>query len=120
MECIFVPCKEHDGENDKSSNLNREEVFRLAIGPDSEAYFKLFGQKPSRPDNGGAVKTGHDFSKLNELTPHPVYAWMNWAQVLCPTRETLKEIFPLIEKAFQSAVDRFDKKTATKPTTRKR
>jgi hypothetical protein len=106
----FCTLKTHDGQNDKASNLNREGVFRVAIGLAPEAYSRLFGHKPKRPEKGGIVKTDHAFTKINELMPHPIYAWMGWAQVLCPSRETFLEIFPLIKEAHQLALVKFRKK----------
>ena len=108
----FCTIKDHDGENDQSSKLNREGVFRVAIGMPPAAYRKLFGAKPLRPAKGGVVETGHKFDSLNELMPHPIYAWMCWAQILSPTKEVFDSAFPLIEEAHQSAVVKFNKKTA--------
>ena len=108
----FCTIKEHDGENDKSSNLNRKGVFRVAIGLSTETYVRLFGPKPSRPEKGGIVNTGHDFARVNEFMPHPIYAWMGWAQILSPTKESFTDILPFIEEAHRTAVVKFNKKTA--------
>ncbi|MEL7070975.1 MAG: DUF6194 family protein [Cyanobacteria bacterium J06581_3] len=110
----FCTVKEKDGENDKASNLDRENVFRLAIGLQKERYVSLFGEKPPRPGKGSVVTTGHDFTKLNELMPHPVYAWMGWVQVLSPTVETFEKILPLLKEAHAASVQKFDKKTSSK------
>ena len=40
----FCTIKEKDGEHDQASNLNREGVFRLAIGLPSKTYIRLFGE----------------------------------------------------------------------------
>ncbi len=108
----FCTIKQHDGKNDKASNLDREGVFRVAIGLHPETYVCLFGQKPARPGKGGIVATDHDFTKLNELMPHPIYAWMFWVQILSPSRDKFEGIFPRIEEAHQKAVKKFEKKTA--------
>ena len=108
----FCTIKDHDGENDMASKLNRDNVFRLAIGLNQKTYFKLFGQKPPRPPKGGVVETGHEFDQLNELMPHPIYAWMCWAQILSPTSEKFSSVFHIIEEAHQAAVQKFTKKTA--------
>jgi Family of unknown function (DUF6194) len=108
----FCTLKQHDGENDKASNLDREDVFRVAIGLIPKTYIRLFGQKPLRPGKGSIVATDHDFAKLNELMPHPIYAWMAWVQILSPSRDQFEDIFPLIEEAHQAAVKKFEKKTA--------
>lgn len=108
----FCTIKDHDGENDRASSLNREGVFRLAIGLPPATYRKYFGDKPPRPAKGAIVNTGHKFNALNELMPHPIYAWMNWAQILSPSEEMFSRIFELIEEAHQAAVIKFNKKAA--------
>jgi hypothetical protein len=108
----FCTIKQHNGENDKASNLDREDVFRVAIGLTPKTYVRLFGRKPTRPGKDGIVATEHDFTELNELMPHPIYAWMSWVQILSPSRNKFEEVFPLIEEAHQEAVKKFEKKTA--------
>ncbi len=108
----FCTIKEHDGANDKAAYLDRAGVFRLAIGLPPATYIRLFGKKPARPPKGGVVATGHDFTRLNELMPHPIYAWMGWAQILSPTKARFIEIFPLIQEAHAAAVVKFAKKMA--------
>ena len=99
----FATIKEHDGENDKASHLDREGVFRLSFGLTPASYEELFGLRPPRPDKGGVVPTGHDFTALNELMPHPVYAWMGWVQVLSPTDQTMRDLTLLLTKAHEKA-----------------
>ncbi|MEO1396965.1 MAG: DUF6194 family protein [Cyanobacteria bacterium J06634_5] len=108
----FCTLKEKDGENDKASQLDREGVFRLAIGVPKKSYVSLFGQRPPRPAKGGTVETGHDFTRVNELMPHPIYAWMGWVQVLSPTAETLENILPLLTEAYAASVKKFDQRVA--------
>jgi hypothetical protein len=53
-----------------------------------ESFAPLFGAVPARPLKGEAVALpGHDLPRLDELAPHPVYAWVSWVQILSPTRE---------------------------------
>jgi len=106
----FCTLKEKDGENDKSSNLSREGIFRLSIGTPKETYLAQFGETPKRPEKGGIVNTGHDFTKTDVLMPHPIYAWMSWLCILSPSTESFDEIYPLIEKAHASAIIKFNKK----------
>ncbi|MEO0771415.1 MAG: DUF6194 family protein [Cyanobacteria bacterium J06649_4] len=110
----FCTIKEKDGENDKASRLNRDGVFRLAIGLPTKTYASLFGAKPPRPAKGGIVSTGHDFTLLDELMPHPIYAWMGWVQVLSPREETFAQILPLLKEAHSVSIEKFRKKTAGK------
>jgi len=53
------------------------------------------------------VNTGHDFAALDVLTPHPVYAWMGWVQILSPTASRYAQVRPLIEEAHRLAVAKF-------------
>ena len=109
----FCTIKEKNGENDKSSELDRAEIFRVSIGINKSSYEKLFGLKPPRPAKGGIINTGHDFTALNTLMPHPIYGWMNWVQILNPNEAAFTEILPLIEEAYASAVVKFNKKILT-------
>lgn len=110
----FCTIKDHDGKNDGASKLDRQGVFRVAIGLPSDTYVGLFGAKPSRPQKGGVVDTGHDFTRVNELMPHPIYAWMGWVQMLSPAKRRFADILPLIEMAHQAAVVKFLKTSAKK------
>lgn len=106
----FCTIKEKNGDNDKSSKLDRESVFRVSIGAGETNYLRLFGTKPKRPEKGGIVNTGHDFSKLDELMPHPIYAWMSWVQILSPSNSSFEAITPIINNAHARAVVKFNKK----------
>ena len=103
----FCTFKEHNGENDRASVLTRDGVFRVSIGVSHETYVARFGTRPARPAKGGVVNTGHDFAALDVLTPHPVYAWMGWVQILSPTASSYAEIRPLIEEAYRLAIAKF-------------
>ncbi len=106
----FCTIKVKDGENDKSSNLSRKGVYRLSIGVSKITYEAMFGAKPKRPVKGGIVDTGHDFSEINILTPHPIYAWMSWVCILSPSKEAVEEIYPMIVEGHGVAVEKFNKK----------
>lgn len=107
----FCTIKEKNGENDKASQLDRAGIFRVSIGINKASYERLFGLKPPRPFKGGIINTGHDFTALNTLMPHPIYGWMHWVQILNPSEAIFSEIFPLIEEAHASAIVKFNKKT---------
>lgn len=106
----FATIKDKDGENDRASDLNRPDVFRLNIGISKSTYRSLFGLQPTRPSAGGVVETGHDFTALNQLTPHPVYGWMSWVSVLNPSTSTFETIKPLLLEAHGLAVSKFAKR----------
>ncbi len=94
------------GDFDCASNLNRPGVFRLNIGVSGDTYRSLFGPQPSPPGAGGVVDTGHDFTALDRLLPHPVYAPQSWVCVLNPSAETFETLRPLLAEAYERAVKR--------------
>ena len=110
----FCTIKEKNGDNDKASDLDRDEVFRLSIGISKTTFEKLFGLKPKRPAKGCIVDTGNDFTAINELMPHPIYGWMSWVQILSPSESSFARLLPLLSEAHSNAIIKFNKKTATK------
>ena len=102
--------KEKDGPNDKASNVDREGVYRLNLGLSKETYRSLFGERPQRPSAGEIVDTGHDFEKLDEIMPHPVYGWMSWIGVLNPSDRTFEKLKPLIDEGIELAKIKYAKK----------
>ena len=92
----FATIKEKDGDNDKASDLNRDGVFRLNFGLGHPAYDDIFGTAPSRPAKGGIVEGPWDFTEQNKLMPHPIYGWMRWVCVLCPSSDTFEQCLSLI------------------------
>ncbi len=97
----------HSDAFDAASDLNRAGVFRLNIGIKKETYESLFGPPPKATPNFDVVSTGHDFTKLDELMPHPIYAPMMWVCVLSPSDTTFERIKPLLAEAYNLAVKRY-------------
>jgi Family of unknown function (DUF6194) len=101
---ILAAVKDRDGPNDRASQLSRPAVYRFAVGLAPATFARLFGGVPPRPPKGEAVALpGHDLTRLDELTPHPVYAWMSWVQILAPTAERFEELRPLLEESLELA-----------------
>lgn len=98
------------GAFDCASQLDRAGVFRLNIGVGKETYRRLFGPHPSSPAEGDVVATGHDFTALDQLLPHPVYAPMSWVCVLNPGEATFQAVQPLLAEAYQISVGRYTKR----------
>ncbi len=99
--------------NDRASNLSRPSVFRLNIGVSKDTYRSLFGPQPSPPGAAGVVDTGHDFTALDQLLPHPVYAHLSWVCVLNPSEETFQTVRRLLAEAYDRSVR---KHAASRPT----
>jgi hypothetical protein len=108
----FATIKDNDGDNDRASHLHRPAVFRLNIGISPQTYRALFGPQPARPAAGGVVATGHDFTVLDQLLPHPVYGWMSWVCVLNPSAATFDTVKPLLSEAYDLAVGKFAARVA--------
>jgi hypothetical protein len=104
----FCTVKEHDGANDRASQLDRPGVFRLALGLPPGRFEQMFGPRPARPPKGGVVLTADDFTATDVLMPHPVYAWMGWVQVLSPSAATFAEMQQLLADAYALAVEKYD------------
>ena len=101
--------KQRDGANDRASQLDRDGVYRVNFGLPRALYCQYFGAPPPRPSKGCAVCLPYDFSTLDTLLPHPVYAWMGWVCVLNPSAETYETIKPLIRASYEFAVQKFQK-----------
>jgi hypothetical protein len=110
----FATLKNKDGDNDRASDLSRPGVFRLNIGISKASYRTLFGPQPARPAAGGVVATAHDFTALDQLLPHPVYAWMSWVCVLNPSLERFETVKLLLAEAHELAVAKFVKKLSVR------
>ena len=94
---IVASIKDRDGPNDKAAKLSRDGVFRFAFQLGRQEYVGRFGAVPPRPEKGEAVDVGgFDLTRLGELAPHPVYAWMRWVQILSPTRDQYDSLKPLL------------------------
>jgi hypothetical protein len=108
---IFASVKEQDGPNDRRSDLSRDGVYRLALGITHTTFRELFGEVPRRPSKGDVVALdGFDLTRPNEITPHPVYAWMSWVQILSPSRERFAALGPLVDEALGLARERWGRR----------
>jgi hypothetical protein len=75
---------------DRPSDLSaRPDVFRLNLGVSKETFERLVGSMEER-----------DYSALDRLLPHPVYAKQHWICILNPSEATFLEVvIPLIAEA---------------------
>jgi hypothetical protein len=98
---------------DRASHLSRPSVFRLNLGVSKDTYRSLFGPQPSPPGAAGVVDTGHDFTALDQILPHPVYAHLSWVCVLNPSDATFREVVrPLLAEAYDLAAGKYAKRAA--------
>ncbi|KAB1187761.1 MULTISPECIES: DUF6194 family protein [Haloferax] len=110
----FVTVKDRDSENDSASHLYRDDVWRVNFGVSEATYRRLFGARPERPPKGDVVDTGHDFTTVDELLPHPVYGWAGWVSVVSPSETTVETVLrPLLDEAYDRAGAQFAKRVAS-------
>ena len=110
---IFASVKDRDGPNDARARLSRAGVYRLAFGLPAASFERRFGGIPARPPKGAAVALpGHDLTRLGELTPHPVYAWMSWVQVLAPTAACFESLRPLLAESLEVVRAKWERRRA--------
>jgi hypothetical protein len=110
---LFASIKEHDGPNDRASRLARLDVYRLCFQLTAQAFAERFGAPPPRPGRGQSMPIDFDAAVLNALTPHPVYGWMRWVQILAPTRARFEQLQPLLAQSLELARDRWQRRRAT-------
>jgi hypothetical protein len=102
----FATLATADSEYDRLSDLGRSGVYRLNIGVSPESYRSLFGPEKPRLGPEGRLE-GHDFTRLDQLMPHPFYAPQSWVCVLNPSAGTFEKVVkPLLREAYDRAVAR--------------
>jgi len=106
----FATIKESDGPNDKSSNLDREDVYRLSLGIGKKHYQEFFGEVAKRPEKGNIVDLDIDFIEQQILMPHPIYAWLSWVAILSPKTENIEMIKHLLDISYKKVTHSFQKK----------
>ena len=73
-------------EHDQASDLERPGVFRLNLGVDKATFQRYAG-----------VDREPDYTALDRVLPHPVYAAQRWISILNPSWSTWNEtVVPLI------------------------
>ena len=74
-------------EHDDASNLSRDGIFRLNIGTLSKETFARLVGGVEAPD----------YTELDRLFPHPVYAKQRWVSIVNPSARSFEEfVKPLL------------------------
>jgi hypothetical protein len=68
-------------EHDEASNLARPGTFRLNMGVDRETFDRVAAVAGSDPD----------YTVLDRVMPHPVYAAQRWICIVNPSQATFQE-----------------------------
>ena len=88
---------------DEESNLNRPGVFRLNIAVGREEYERLLGHPPA---DHAAHRLAFDYSAIDRLMPHPVYAAQAWVSIINPGERTMEQAKTLLAGAQNLASSR--------------
>ncbi len=97
----FATIVEHDTPGfDEASDLDRPGVLRLNIGIGREAFTATFGYPPA---GFAARRDAIDFTRLDEVLPHPVYATQGWACILSPSPRRVPDVDRLLATAHARA-----------------
>ena len=77
--------------NDDASNLSRPGVFRLNIGVSRGTFERLVG-----------ADVDPDYTALDCLLPHPVYARQHWLSILNPSSQNFEDVVkPLLAEGYE-------------------
>lgn len=108
MPFATIVTKDYDG-FDTASDLNRPDVFRLNIAVGRAAFEELLGYPPAEhPSRSAEV----DYTAVDTLIPHPVYAAQSWVAILNPGERTAALARSLLTDAHARAVRSHRRRTA--------
>jgi hypothetical protein len=87
---------------DDASNPSRPDAYRLNIGLTRDTFQRLVGDQ---------VKP--DYTALDRLMPHPVYARQHYVSILNPSRRTFEQLIrPLLEEAHARTAAQYARRQA--------
>ncbi len=108
MPFATIVVKDYDG-FDTVSDLSRPGVFRLNISVGREAFEQQTGYSPAEH----AAQPGrYDYTAIDQLIPHPVYAPQAWVSILNPGEATGELARSLLTDAHATAAQRHDRRHA--------
>jgi uncharacterized protein DUF6194 len=91
---------------DDASNLSRAGAFRLNIGLSRDTFQRLVGEQDVP-----------DYTALNQLMPHPVYARQHYVSILNPSADAFEEVIkPLLEEAHTRTAAQYARREAGRAT----
>lgn len=105
-DLYFATLKTTDDHFDHRSALARMGAFRLNMEVGIGAFQRLFG-RPA--DVALADEAGrYDYTAVNELLPHPLYAGAGWVCILNPNKQMFATVVaPLLSGAYDRAVEQY-------------
>ncbi|ADD40720.1 DUF6194 family protein [Stackebrandtia nassauensis] len=101
----FATVVTKDYQQDKASDLDRPDTFRVNIAAGTPAYISWIGSSPKETDTDGL-----DFAATDTVLPHPVYGRMGWLCVVNPDAETTATVEDLLREAHRLARERYHRR----------
>jgi hypothetical protein len=89
---------------DTASDLDRPGVFRLNLAVGRDRFAELFGFPPAA---FAERRDEFDFTALDQIIPHPVYATQGWISVLVPGAGSGELVTQAIAYAYERAKARY-------------
>jgi hypothetical protein len=86
---------------DEASNLNRPGVFRLNLSVGRQQFEAVLGYSPAEHASRAATI---DYTALDHVLPHPIYAAQGWVAIVCPSERTDEQARALLKHAHQRAM----------------
>nr|WP_179725103.1 DUF6194 family protein [Saccharopolyspora hordei] len=88
---------------DTESKLDRPGIYRLNVNVGRAEFQRLLGHTPAEHP---AHHDEHDYSAVDEVLPHPVYAPQGWISILNPGPRTAEQALQLLTAAHARAARR--------------
>ncbi|SDH32737.1 DUF6194 family protein [Nonomuraea jiangxiensis] len=101
----FATIVTKDYPEDKSSRLDRPDVFRVNVAAGKEEFIRWTGHAPREP-----AATEADPSAADTVIAHPVYGAQGWLAVVNPGPRTAAAIHELLRTAHQLARSRYERR----------
>jgi len=87
---------------DDASNLSRPDAYRLNIGLSRDTFQRLVGDQ-----------VDPDYTALDRLMPHPVYARQHYVSILNPSAGTFEDVIkPLLDEAHARTAAQYARRQA--------
>jgi Family of unknown function (DUF6194) len=87
---------------DDASNLTRPDAYRLNIGLSRDTFQRLVDDQEAP-----------DYTALDQLMPHPVYARQHYVSILNPSAATFRDVVkPLLEEAHARTAAQYARRQA--------
>jgi len=73
-------------------------------------YFTTIKESDGPNAKAGIINYDFDFTELDVLMPHPIYAWLGWVAINNPTANNTDTVKHLLDISYQNVLLKFKKK----------